>query len=113
MSLKEEVEQWLEDQAEEDQKVSLEDLQRGGCASGMIGFLCYYSDTVQFYEENQSEINSMLSEASENAGELVLVHFKGYDKEDPLCLEQNNQNMLAWWGFEEAAFNIYTEKYEQ
>lgn len=113
MSIIEEVTRWVEQHAEEDQKAALEDLQKHGCVSGQVGALIYYPDTVKFYEENRDEINQLLAGVQSDTGQPVLPEFRGYDKDDPLCLEQNNQNMLAWWGFEEVAFELYREKYEE
>lgn len=112
MSIIEEVEEHLSGYPGEE-KQCLEDLQKHGCVSGMINSLCYYTDTVKFYEENRDEINNMLADVQKDMGEPVLHKFRGYDEDDPLCLNELNQNMLAWWGFEEVAFKVYTDKYEE
>ena len=106
------VQDWLARYDEEEQKVVLEDLQRSGCISGMVSPLVNYVDTIAFYEEHKAEINELLADMEADLGEPVLKTLGGYDKTDPLCLEQQNQNLLAWFGFEEAAAEIYREKYE-
>lgn len=82
----------------------LRDLMHGGCASGMVGGLIYYTDTVKFYKRHRSEIESMLRESMSDCGvkspgELL----RDWDDTDPFCHEDHNRNLLAWYGFEEAA----------
>lgn len=113
MSIIEEVTNWVEGYPEEDQKVLLEDLQKGGCISGMVGPLVNYVDTLEFYERNKEEINELLAEFAAEQGEKAVIHqLGGFDRDDPLYLEQQNQNLLAWVGFEELANKYYAEKYE-
>jgi len=111
VNIKEEVIQWLESYPEEDQKVLLEDLQRSGCISGMVGPLVNYVDAVAFYHKYKRKINRVLADKGADFGEPVLETLNGYDREDPLCLEQQNQNLLAWYGFEHVAGQIYLDRY--
>lgn len=75
-----------------------------GCQSGVVGFLIYYSDTVKFYKEYQEEINELLQELMGETGIYSMKELFGdkWDEEDPLALDTYNQNLLAWFGFEEA-----------
>lgn len=74
-----------------------------GCQSGTIGFLIYYSDTVAFYKRYKNEINELLYEALYSTGLSIQELFGDrFEKEDPLCNDHYNQNLLAWFGFEEA-----------
>lgn len=86
----------------------MEDLQRYGCVSGMIGDLIYYDDTNQFFDDYKDEINDLLSETLDGTG-LSMEELFGdkYDKEDPLNLDYSNKNLLAWFGFEETSSRIY------
>lgn len=88
-----------------------EDLQNGGCQSGIIGELIYHSDTLAFYNKYKQEINTLLYDTMKNIGSNNPVDVFGakWDKDDPLALETTNQNLLAWFGFEETAFNIARE----
>lgn len=80
------------------------DLEYGGCQSGVVGHLVYYHDTVAFYERHKTEINVMLYEMLFSTGLSVSELFGDkWDAADPLALETPNQNLLAWFGFEEAA----------
>ena len=74
-----------------------------GCQSGMVGFLIYYSDTVRFYNQYRQEIDDLLYELMEETGLHSPVDLFGnkWDKEDPLGRNEYNQNLLAWFGFEE------------
>ena len=85
-----------------------EDLMNNGCVSGMIGELIWYKDTVKFYKKHKEDITTLLYELLEGCGLVCPAEVFGdkWDKEDPLALEQNNQNLLAWYGFEETARQI-------
>lgn len=86
----------------------MEDLQSYGCISGMIGDLIYYEDTKKFYNDYKQEINDMVANQMRNTG-LSMEELFGdkYDKYDPLILDASNQNLLAWFGFEETAYSLY------
>lgn len=104
MSILGEVNTWLE--GEESKTDSLEHLTKHGCVSGSALPMVYYSDTIPFYERNKEEINELLKEHLQSTGEngdLSGIFGGKFDKEDPLCLEQSNQNLLAWFGFETVA----------
>lgn len=79
-----------------------------GCQSGIVGSLIYYSDTVAFYKMYRSEINDLLCELQASTGLYDMVELFGerWDKEDPLANNIYNQNLLAWFGFEETLRNI-------
>ncbi len=79
-----------------------------GCQSGTVGFLIYYSDTVRFYKQYREEINNLLYELMSGTGIYAMSELFGdrWDKEDPLVQDDYNQNLLAWFGFEETLRNI-------
>lgn len=86
-----------------------------GCQSGIVGDLIYFSQTVKFYNTYKEEINALLYDIMDDIGSYSPYDIFGekWDTEDPLCLETNNQNLLAWFGFEETLrliaheFDIY------
>jgi hypothetical protein len=95
---------------EEEIESYINDLMNHGCVSGMVGELIYYSDTIKFYEKYKYEINDLLKETLDQCGykhpaELL----RDWDEEDSLALEQSNQNLLAWFGYEETARQIAYE----
>lgn len=83
----------------------LKDLFYGGCESGMVGSLIYYKDTCRFYARHKAEIAKMLAEMLEDVGCDGPSGLFGdkWDKEDPLASDDLNQNLLAWFAFEETA----------
>ena len=88
----------------------MEDLQRYGCVSGMIGSLIYYDDTTKFFDKYKEEINELLSNLIDGTG-LSMQELFGdkFDNEDPLVLDYSNKNLLAWFGFEETANSLYEQ----
>lgn len=93
-----------------DKKYIFTDVLYHGCQSGVVGFLIYYSDTVAFYKRYQSEINELLQEYMDSIGIYSMKELFGdkWEADDPLALYQYNQNLLAWFGFEESLRNIAT-----
>ena len=79
-----------------------------GCQSGIVGELIYYKDTLAFYNRFKNEINNLLYETMQNCGiyNPSELFREKWDKEDPLSNDYTNQNLLAWFGFEETLRNI-------
>lgn len=89
------------DEYDDSKKIVLEVLEYG-CSSGIVGELCYYSDTTAYYAKNKEEINKLLYETMDECGIYDLKDlFRHWDEKDPLALDCCNQNILAWFGFEE------------
>lgn len=82
-----------------------------GCQSGIVSDLIYYNDTVKFFEEHKEEINAMLAEMIDSTGCSIDELLTNWDEEDPLIMETNNQNILAWFGYEETARKILDDEY--
>lgn len=83
-----------------------DDLMTGGCASGMVGRLVYYTDTLRFYRRYRDEIDALLSRTLDDFGytsPAELFSEAKWDRSDPLAHDTQNQNLLAWFGFEETA----------
>lgn len=88
----------------------LEDILQHGCISGTVSNLVYYNDTMAFYEEYKEDINELLYESMQDTGLSIQELFGDkFDEEDPLCIEQQNQNLLAWFGYEETARKLMYE----
>lgn len=83
----------------------MQDLFHGGCQSGIIGELIYYSDTLPFLKRHRKEIESMLQEAMQETGVKSPSELFGnkWDDDDFFARDTANQNLLAWFGFEETA----------
>lgn len=80
----------------EDYECFFSDLSRFGCVSGMVGFLCWYTDTHAFFERHYDEIEE-LREEMEDQG--IPISLGGRDL----------KNTLAWFGFEEVAYRMMEE----
>lgn len=103
------VTDWMNDQAKDYEDDGVErvyrDLMTGGCASGYVGELVYTVDCERFYAEHEDDISDILSEAMADLGVDGPPGLFGdkWDNDDPLARESENRNLLAWFGFEEAA----------
>lgn len=84
------------------------DLSSGGCASGMISELVYYHSTLDFYNKHKKEIQELLLATMDERGVKNPSELFGdkWDKEDFFANETNNQNLLAWFSFEEMAYHV-------
>lgn len=109
------VQNWIEDYHPSERESALEDLLAHGCASGIVGGLIYCSDTTAFFEQHCQEINALLAEMLDNTGYTSPAELFGdkWDADDPLALDIQNQSLLAWFGFEEAASKIATSISEE
>lgn len=84
----------IDDLLEEDEpKTYLKDLLNHGCVSGMVSGLIYYEDTHKFYNEFADEIDELKEEIEESMGE-------------PLKINGDVRNFLAWFGYEEMARKV-------
>jgi hypothetical protein len=103
--------EWLNSQGEDGgyedgAEGAARDLFYGGCAAGTVSELIYYADTLKFYEEHRTEIGKLLGEMCESCGLSPAELLRDFDKDDPMATETNNQNLLAWFGFEESARRV-------
>lgn len=76
----------------------------GGCRSGACRDLFYYEQTKRFYDAYKHEINELVYKCDYD--NLADLFGDDWDKHDPLALEEDNQNLLAWFGFEETITSI-------
>ena len=109
-AIEREVAQWVKETAADDYDGEVvdvfDDLFRGGCASGMVSDMIYYSDTLDFFARHFAEINDRVRSWTEDMGEPVSLWLRGWDDSDPLAAGTNNKNLLAWFGFEDAARDL-------
>ena len=82
-----------------------------GCVSGIVTNLIYFKQTSAFYDFYKHEINNLLVETLDGCGcnSPADLFGKNWDDTDVLALEANNQNLLAWFSFEETMKNIANE----
>lgn len=103
------VAEWLDDRGtdyDDGWRGAYADLQYGGCASGMVGELIYHSDTQDFYQRHQREIDALLSDMISETGCQPAELFREWDESDPLARESSNITILAWFAFEETAYRL-------
>ena len=93
----------------EEREDYVRDVLEHGCQSGVCPDLIYYTDTCKFYERFIYEINDLLTEIINDTGTDSMAELfpNSYDPDDPLCLDTSNQNLLAWFGYEETLRDIY------
>ena len=110
-ALEQEVKSICEEHASEyDSGMSgfMSDLQYGGCMSGLIGSLCYYSDTNKFYDRFESEIWDLIYECMEEQGqENCLTFIASLNGADNVGSNEQFKNLLAWFAFEETAYRLF------
>lgn len=103
------VAKWLCDKADDydgDPCGPMRDLFHGGCSSGMVGGLCYYTDTTKFYEKHKEDIWTLAIDRAEEYGSRnVFAFLSELNHNEPGDCSQV-YNFLAWFGFEEAAREI-------
>ena len=97
------INEW-DDEHEDNNKNILLDIIDYGCANGSVHWLVYSSDILKFYEDFKNEINELIYKSDYT--DLSDLFGDKWDKRDPLALEDDNKNLLAWFGFEETIANI-------
>ena len=80
------------------------DVMKNGCINGVCRDLIYYEQTKRFYETYKHEINELIYKSGYT--DLADLFGDKWDVHDPLALEEDNKNTLAWFGFEETITNI-------
>lgn len=89
-------------------KSLFEDIMKGGLQSGIVSELIYYSDTTRWYKKYRKEIMDMLRETMSDLGtnSPAGVFGKKWDEGDPFAEDTQNQNLLAWYSFEETVYQL-------
>lgn len=103
-TLKEVAQEWIEEKIADGytKQEAIDELMSHGCQSGMVSGLIYYTDTTKFFEEHKDEINALLKDTLWSTGlDTAELFGDKWDTDDPLCMDTTNQNLLAWFGFEE------------
>ena len=95
----------------EDLLTHMQEILQHGCVSGVVNDLIYYSDTTKFYNKHKADIMAMLQEAMQNQGVSSPYEVFGdkFDKDDYFIKDTQNQNLMAWFGYEETLYHICNE----
>jgi hypothetical protein len=86
----------------------LDEILSNGLQSGVISELIYYKDTLSFYKKYKKEILSLLKETMDQSGVYnpADIFGRNWDIEDFSIEDTQNQNLLAWFAFEETTRNL-------
>ena len=81
----------------------IKDVLQYGCQAGTVLGLIYYDDTTAFFERHKKEIIRMLKEFMSDTGAKSPSELFGnkWDDDDYFADDVQNQNLLAWFGYEE------------
>lgn len=82
-------------------KSFLEDLQRGGCISGIIGKFIYHADCKTFYVNHLDDLEDIRKDLEDSLGEPIANHH-----------ESPHYTFMCWLCFEEYCFDIYRNSFE-
>ena len=82
-------------------KSYLEDLQKGGCQSGMVSEFIYHADCKEFYVNHIDDLEEMRQDLEDSLGQAV----------------QNKQGLphytfICWLCFEEYCYSIYSSEFD-
>lgn len=79
------------------------DILYNGLQSGIISEMIYYSDTIAYYKKYKTYIMQLLTDTMRDFGtnSPAEIFGKNWDKDDPFAQDTANQNLLAWFSFEE------------
>ena len=103
-TLKEVAQEWVKEKIADGytKQEAIDELMTHGYQSGMVSGLIYYADTTKFFEAHKAEINELLKDTLWSTGlDTAELFGDKWDTDDPLCMDTINQNLLAWFGFEE------------
>ena len=82
-------------------KSYLEDLQNGGCMSGMISEFIYHADCKNFYIGHLEDLENIREELEDSLGEPIKNHHR-----------LPHFTFMCWLCFEEYCFDIYRSSFE-
>lgn len=82
-------------------KSFFDDLQRGGCISGLIGEFIYHSDCKAFYIKHIDALESYKEDLEEQMGEPIVNRH-----------DSPHYTFMCWLCFEEYCYSLYREIFE-
>jgi len=89
-------------------KAYIKDVAYGGGQSGIINELIYYSDTAAWFKKYNTDITMLLKGYISDMGADSPSDLFGnkWNKQDIFAKEAQNQNLLAWFSYEETCNDI-------
>jgi len=85
----------------------LQEIAEGGLQGGVSGFI-YYSETIEFYDENEDEIWELLEQDAEEYGYKDINTFIASFNGDIQSLTQY-KNLLTWYSVERQSRELVDE----
>ena len=79
----------------------LEDLQKGGCESGMVNEFIYHSDCKEFYIKHIDDLEEIKTDLEDSIGESIKNRH-----------ELPHYTFVCWLAFEEYCYNLYSVIFE-
>ncbi len=73
----------------------------------------YYTDTCEFYDDNEDAIWELLEEMAESMGEKPLALMAGFGCADSIYNMKTFKNALAWFALEEASNYLQRQEEEK
>jgi len=90
----------------------MKDVLEHGCASGI--WLCYYTDTNNWYDKYENEIEDLLEQYQDECGFVdrfeTISSLNGSQNVGNICQEKN---LLCWYGYEETIRYLLTQVLEE
>lgn len=93
----------------DNKRLIFEEVLEHGCQSGIVSNLIYYSDTLKFFDTYRDEIKGLLKDMMYEVGVSSPKELFGdkWDESDVFVDDTQNQNLLAWFAFEETLRKFY------
>jgi hypothetical protein len=82
-------------------RLFLEDLQHGGCISGMISEFIYHSDCKALYSTHLEDLENIKNDLEDGLGEPIPNRFKS-----------PHYTFICWLCFEEYCYTIYSSVFD-
>ena len=83
-------------------KSYLQDLQKGGCISGMVNEFIYNSDCKEFYIKHIDDLEEIKTDLEDSIGESIKNRH-----------ELPHYTFVCWVAFEEYCYNLYNIIFEE
>lgn len=94
--------------SQDEPETYLKDVLQGGCISGTVSCLIYYTDTLAWFKKYRKEIEDLVTQYENDFGQPIDT-LNGWDKEDRWARDTTNQNILAWFSYESICSDIANE----
>lgn len=77
------------------------DILYGGCVTGVVGSMVYYTDTVEFYNKYYDEIYELIEELEDEGLEVIECLKTNLETYQIIMNDEQAKNQIAWLAYEE------------